>query len=262
MVTELKKDVKDIFRKISDINRSGVKAALCIIVETKGSGPRKTGSKMIVYENGDQEGTIGGGSLELQVTKDALKLIEQSKAQKIVYDLGQDLAMNCGGMAEVYIEPLLPKQHLYIFGAGHIGKILAQYASDFGFSITLIDDRDNIEMNLNNIELVKNHYADAAKAIPFSDQSYIVIVTPKHKYDEDVLEIVAKKPAAYIGMIGSKNKVAEAKDRFLKEKILTEKELNKVDMPIGIKFNAQTPEEIAISILAKIIDVKNTGYQV
>jgi len=124
--------VKDILLKIDDIIKSGIKAALCIIVETKGSSPRKTGSKMIVYENGKQEGTIGGGSLELKVIEDAKEIMNGSVAQKFSYDLGDDLSMNCGGSAEVYIEPILQQQQLYIFGAGHIGKVLAKYAPDFG----------------------------------------------------------------------------------------------------------------------------------
>ena len=253
--------MKDILQKINDIVKSGKKAALCIIVETKGSSPRKTGSKMIVFEDGTQEGTIGGGSLELRVIEDAIQVIKKSKALKFKYDLGDDLSMNCGGSAEVYIEPILPQHQLYIFGAGHIGKVLAKYAPDFGFAVTLIDNRKGIENSIDqdNITLDTRNYSNAAKEINFNDQSYIVIVTPKHKYDEEILEIVAKKSAAYIGMIGSKNKVAKAKERILKEKVLTKEELNKIDMPIGIKFNAQTPEEIAISILAKMIDVKNSS---
>jgi xanthine dehydrogenase accessory factor len=215
---------------------------------------------MIVYEDGQQDGTIGGGSLELKVIKDAMKVMQESKPKKIGYDLGDDLSMNCGGYAEIYIEPVLSQQQLFIFGAGHIGKVLAKYAPDFGFAVTLIDNRDGIEndIDLTRISLDTRTYTIAAKEFDFNNQSFVVIVSPKHKYDEEILEIVAKKPAAYIGMIGSKNKVAKAKERMLKEKILTENELNKIDMPIGIKFNAQTPEEIAVSILAKIIDVKNS----
>lgn len=255
--------MKDILQKIEDVIKSGKKAALCIIIETKGSSPRKTGSKMIVYEDGKQDGTIGGGSLELRVAEDAIKVIKKSKAQKFSYDLGDDLSMNCGGYAEVYVEPILPQQQLYIFGAGHIGKVLAKYGPDFGFAVTLIDNREGIDNDINKdlVNLDSRTYAEAAKDINFNDQSYIVIVTPKHKYDEEILEICAKKPNAYIGMIGSKTKVAKAKERILKENILTENELENVDMPIGIKFNAQTPEEIAISILAKMIDVKNSLNQ-
>lgn len=255
--------MKDIFQKIHDVIKAGKKAALCIIVETKGSSPRKAGSKMIVFEDGTQEGTIGGGSLELRVVEDAKEILKGTNAQKFSYDLGDDLSMNCGGYAEVYVEPILPQQQLYIFGAGHIGKVLAKYAPDFGFAVTLIDKREETEKTIDQYTITRDtrDYTEAANDIDFNNQSFIVIVSPKHKYDEEILEIVAKKPAAYIGMIGSKNKVVKAKERILKEKILTKQELDKVDMPIGIKFNSQTPEEIAISILAKMIDVKNSKNQ-
>ncbi len=108
--------MKDILQNINEIIKSGKKAALCIIVDTKGSGPRKAGSKMVVFEDGTIEGTIGGGSLEMQVIKDALKVIEGNRAQKFSYDLGDDLSMNCGGYAEVYIEPIItPTTTLYFW---------------------------------------------------------------------------------------------------------------------------------------------------
>jgi xanthine dehydrogenase accessory factor len=84
-----------------------------------------------------------------------------------------------------------------------------------------------------------------------------VVTTPKHEFDEQVTAICARKKFRYLGMIGSKRKVAAAKQNYLSKGQLTETEIEKIDMPIGIKFNAQTPEEIAISILAKLIDVKN-----
>ncbi|MBC8486050.1 MAG: XdhC family protein [Bacteroidetes bacterium] len=251
--------MKNILLSIKEIINSGKKAALCIIIETKGSSPRKTGSKMIVFEDGSQEGTIGGGSLELKVIDDALEVITKGIPAKFSYELDDDLSMNCGGDAEVYIEPVLPQQQLFIFGSGHIGKALVRYAPDFGFAITIIDNREGLdkEFDQNKIRFLNIEYIEAAKEIEFTEQSFIVIVTPKHAYDEDVLAICAKKQFAYLGMIGSKNKVALARKRMLSENILTEEELDKVDMPIGIKFNAQTPEEIAISILAKLIDRKN-----
>jgi xanthine dehydrogenase accessory factor len=251
--------VKDILSRIAEIRNSGKNAALCIIVYTKGSSPRKTGSKMIVFEDGSSEGTIGGGSLELKVTEDALKSIKANQAQKFNYELEDDLSMNCGGYAEVYIEPILRKNTLIIFGAGHIGKALMKYAPDFGFNMVLVDHRNDISsVESENTTIINKAYTDAIHEISFNDQTFVVIVTPKHAFDEAILEKVAKFDCAYIGMIGSKNKVAKAKNRILRKKILTEAELNKIDMPIGIKFNAQAPEEIAISILAKLIDVKNS----
>jgi xanthine dehydrogenase accessory factor len=253
--------VEDILFKIAEIKKAGKKAALCIIVETKGSSPRKAGSKMIVYDNKTIEGTIGGGSLEFRVIDDALKVISGKQPQKFVYHLEEDLSMHCGGAAEVFIEPIIPNLNLYIFGAGHIGKALAKYASEFGFNIILIDHRQDILSGISqhNAQLINDEFIQSAKTLNFSLDDYIVIVTPKHAFDEEVLAICAKKSFAYLGMIGSIRKVALSRKKLIEEKVLTEKELDKVDMPIGVKFNAQTPEEIAISILAKLIDVKNSA---
>ena len=99
---------------------------------------------MLVYPNGEIEGTIGGGKLEFEVIEKAKTALEKKKSVKFNFKLDTDLGMSCGGYTEVYIEPLLPQLQLYIFGAGHIGKALARYAPDFGFSLTLIDPRENI----------------------------------------------------------------------------------------------------------------------
>ena len=252
--------MKDILENIRQIKTSGKRAAICIIVATKGSSPRKAGSKMIVFEDRSIDGTIGGGSLEMKVMEDVPDVIKSGIPKKINYDLEDDLGMHCGGYAEVYIEPILPDEQLYIFGAGHVGKALAELASQFAFDIILIDPREEIIKGFGgkSYKIIQQDFVNAANDLSFGGNAYIVITTPKHKYDEDVLAVCAKKPAAYVGMIGSKNKVALAKKRFLDENILTQDEIDRVDMPIGIKFNAQTPEEIAVSILAKLIDVKNS----
>lgn len=251
--------MEDILLKIAEIKRADKKAALCIIVETKGSLPRKAGSKMIVYPDKTIEGTVGGGSLEYKVTEDALKVMTGNLPQKFFYQLEQDLSMHCGGTAEVYIEPISPINNLYIFGAGHIGKALAKYSQDFGFSTFLIDPRVDIleKIDFPGIQKINEDFISASQRINFHIHDYIVIVTPKHAFDEEVLAACAKKSYSYLGMIGSKTKISLVRKRMVEEKILSEVELNRVDMPVGIKFNAQTPEEIAISILAKLIDVKN-----
>ena len=215
---------------------------------------------MIVFKDKSSAGTIGGGSLEFKVMDDAIETIKRGVPKKFTYKLEEDLGMHCGGYAEVYIEPILPDNQLYIFGAGHVGKALANLAVQYGFEIILIDPREEIKLTFEGkpFTFIQRDFIEAAKETDFGENSFIVITTPKHKFDEDVLAICAQKQSSYIGMIGSKNKVELAKKRFIKEKLLTQKEIDRVDMPIGIKFNAQTPEEIAISILAKLIDVKNS----
>jgi len=168
--------------------------------------------------------------------------------------------MHCGGFMEIYIEPINPTQKLFIFGAGHIGKAVAHFAKEFDFSVSIFDPRDGIfnDPVFTSCSCIGKDYFKAIEEAVFDIHTFIVIATPKHIYDEEILVKVARKPHAYVGMLGSKQKVELAKKRFLEENLLTPEEIEKIDMPVGIKFKAQTPQEIAISILAKLIDVRNT----
>ena len=248
-----------IFSKAEEIKKEQKRAALCIVVETRGSTPRKQGSKMIVYADGTIYGSIGGGSVEKEVAVKAVGLIASGKPEKCSFKLEEDLGMHCGGYMEVYIEPINPSQNLVIYGSGHIGKAVAQFAKDLDFSVTLVDPRESIfdEQAKKSFTCINKEYFQAIDELTFTENTYNVIVTPKHVFDEDILALIARKPHAYIGMIGSSRKVESLRKRFLEEQILTNEELDTIDMPIGIKFKAQTPGEIAISILAKLIDTRN-----
>jgi len=175
------------------------------------------------------------------------------------HDLLHHHNMCCGGNVEIYIEPIKKMNKLYIFGAGHTGSALANFASRLNFDIFIIDDRkqylddiDDTEINKLNIE-----YKKVLPSLPFDENTYITIMTYDHSHDRDILAFCLKQPFAYLGMIGSKRKIALTKKKFLDGKIATEKELEKVDMPLGLNIKADSPEEIAISVLAKLISIKN-----
>ncbi|MCD4680521.1 MAG: XdhC family protein [Bacteroidales bacterium] len=248
-----------VYSKIEEVAASNKKAALCIVIETSGSTPRKAGAKMIVLEDRNIIDTIGGGNVERIVVEDALTVMKTGNPAKIKYELHKDTDMTCGGVIEVYIEPISPQSHLILFGAGHVGSAVAKYAITLGFNITIIDDRQEVldQIDLPSCEIICKNYSEAAREFEFREDSYIVITTPKHAFDEELTAYCAKQPHEYLGMIGSKKKVEKAKERFSKEFNLSKEEIDDIDMPIGIKFNAQSPEEIAISIVAKLIDVKN-----
>jgi xanthine dehydrogenase accessory factor len=249
-----------IFSKAEEIKNEQKRAAICIVVETSGSTPRKQGSKMIVYADGSIFGSIGGGSVEKEVAVKAIELIGSGTPAKFAFNLEDDLAMHCGGTMEVYIEPINPSQKLYIFGGGHIGKAVAFFARELDFSVTVFDPRENIfhDPAFTGCSCINSDYFSSIEDAVFDENTYCVIVTPKHLYDEEILARLSKKPHSYIGMIGSGRKIELLKKRFLEEKIMSPEELEKVDMPIGIRFRANTPQEIAISILAKLIDVRNS----
>ncbi len=234
--------------------------ALCIVVATKGSTPRKAGAKMIVSKSGSIFGSIGGGNLEKKVIENALAVIENNQAQVFRHELLQQHEMCCGGTVDIYIEPIMQKNKLYIFGAGHTGQALSNYAVDMDFDITVVDDRAEYIEQINKLG-VKTLCADfeqALNALPFDERTSIVILTYNHDTDRQILAYCLGKPHAYLGMIGSRRKILVTKKRFLDAKIATLEALDRVDMPIGMDIKAETPQEIAISILARLIVVKRT----
>jgi xanthine dehydrogenase accessory factor len=234
-------------------------AALCIVVSAKGSAPRREGAKMLVTKNGSIKGTIGGGNLEKQVIKDAMKVLEKQEPQLFRHDLLHQHEMCCGGTVQIYIEPIMKKNKLYIFGAGHTGKALANIATALDFETVVIDDRKEYMDELDNPKINKMNlpFSEALKILPFDEKTYVAIMTYSHPLDRDILFYCLKKPHAYIGMIGSKRKV-EITKKILKETNFADDEIiNKIDMPMGIDIGAEGPEEIALSILAKIVKVKN-----
>jgi xanthine dehydrogenase accessory factor len=251
--------MQDIFQKIAETQRKGIDVALCIIVNTKGSTPRESGAKMLVYPDGKIYGTIGGGDLEKNVIVHALEVLESKVPSVFKHDLLHQHNMCCGGSVEIYIEPIMKKNKLYIFGAGHTGLALAKYAVNFNFEVVLIDDRKEYmdEVMTEGINKLNLHYEQALPLLPFDENTFITIMTYSHPYDRDILAYCLKKPFAYLGMIGSKRKVAMTKKMFSQSGIGTMEELEKVDMPMGIEIGAEDPEEIAISILSKLIAIKN-----
>lgn len=251
--------MKNIFETIVEIQKEKQAAVLCTIVNTKGSTPRETGAKMIVYANGKIYGTIGGGELEKKVIENAIEVSEKKKPQLFRHDLLHQHNMCCGGTVEIYIEPIMKKNKLYIFGAGHTGQALAKLSCDFDFETVLIDDRKEYIDNCKLAEVSKMNllYEQALKLLPFDEQTYICIMTYSHPIDRDILAFCLKKSFAYLGMIGSRRKVEMTKKMFTEGLNIAPEDLEKVDMPMGIDIGAEGPEEIALSILGKLIAVKN-----
>ena len=250
----------EIYEEILKIRQRGENAVLATVISVKGSTPREEGSKMLIKSNGTIFGSIGGGSLEGQVIERAVRIIKEGGRPEILkFDLtGKDAAeegMICGGNMEVFLDPILSEPNLYIFGGGHISTTLSKIAKMVGFKIIIIDDRDsfaNKERFPEADEIYAQDFKIVISEIKLRKPYYIVIVTRGHIHDEVVLEWAINKEPVYIGMIGSKkkNKTIFA---HLEEKGISKERLKEVHAPIGIDINAQTPEEIAVSIVAELI---------
>lgn len=255
--------MSDIYNKISEIVANRQKAALCIITDTRGSTPRKKGSKMIVYDDKSIFGTIGGGELEFYVISKAIEIIEKQKAETFDFGLETDFKMACGGAVSVYIEPIEIKNQLVIFGAGHIGSKLADWALKFNFDVIVVDERENIfdNWNKNQILCINENYESAIKKMSFDSNTFVCVITHKHAYDRQIAALCAPHNLAYLGVIASKNKSQKIAKLLLTEDNIEQKKIDKIDMPMGVPINCETPEEIAISILAKLIDLKNLSLR-
>jgi len=256
--------MQDIYQEIVKIRAEGEEAALVTVVSASGSTPREEGAKMLVRPDGSIVGTIGGGSLEARVIKEAIEQIKKGKPQRLSFKLkaGHEPGMICGGDVEVFIEPIVSPPTLYIFGGGHIALPLAKMSKLLGFKIVVVDDRPEFANpeRFPEAELtLAQDFDKVFNKLRIDKSSYIVIVTHGHKGDEVVLERAARTEAKYIGMIGSKTK-NKAVFSHLLAKGIPQELLDKVCAPIGLEIHAQTPEEIAVSILAEIIQVRRSPH--
>lgn len=234
-------------------------AALCTVVATSGSTPRRTGAKMVVCVNGRTFGTIGGGNLEKQVIQDALRVIGSAKPGLFRHNLLHELDMCCGGTVQVYIEPVMKKPRLYIFGAGHTGKATAALAAATGFETVVIDDREEYAKSAaaDNVHVMHIAFADALRMLTFDNYTYIAVMTYSHPLDREIVAHCITQPHAYLGMIGSKRKVEMTKKMFMDAGVADAEVLDAVDMPMGIDIGAEGPEEIAVSIVARLLMKRN-----
>ena len=251
--------LKEALERIS----KGETVGLATIVETKGSTPGEVGAKMLVGKDGLIAGTIGGGITEAKVIEEVKQSLKEGKGKLITCHLTKEQAALdegaiCGGDMKVFIDVLQPKEEMLIFGAGHIAVCVSRLAKMVGFKVTVVDSRKefaNQDRFPEADEIIVEDLEKALNHIKITSSTYIIIVTRGHLQDQDVLASVIKSEAAYIGMIGSRKKNATVFQRLVEQGISKE-ELDKVHAPIGIDIKAQTPEEIAISIIAEIIQVR------
>lgn len=251
--------MREIYAHILEMMNKGEKGILVTVVEVSGSAPRHPGSKMVVHADGQIFGSIGGGKLEKEVIQTALSILQSPVPVQKTYNLVEEEGILCGGRAILLFEPFGKQEHLIIFGAGHIGQALAPLALKADFRVTVVDDRPEFAARerFPDVDgIITGKYPDIFAKLEFNPQTYIVIVTHNHTNDEEVLSYCINKPFAYLGMIGSKSKTLTIIKR-LEDKGVARERLALVHSPIGLKIGAETPFEIAISIMAEMIAIKH-----
>ena len=256
--------MKTIYQALSELEKNNSSAALCTVVRSEGSTPRHVGSKMLVYPDGTFIGTVGGGDLEHRVLDEAWMAISDGQPRTLKYSMVDPSRGDpgvCGGTVEVFVEPILPPAMIVVIGTGHVGKAVVHLAKWMGFRVAASDDREEF-CTPESVPEADEYYpvemGKLADQLKVTRQTYIVVTSRGSSVDAKGLPNLLATNAAYIGVIGSKRRWLTTV-KALKEQGVSEELIKKVHSPIGLELNAETPEEIAVSIMAEILMLKDKG---
>jgi xanthine dehydrogenase accessory factor len=251
----------DVFEELVRLRKQGTPCALATVVRTSGSTPRKATARMLVLADGQLIGTIGGGRVEKEVTDAARALLAEGAAARpklLRYHLTHELAMCCGGEMEILLEPMVPEPPLVVCGGGHVARALVPLARSVGFAPIVVDDLEELasaERFPDAVRLIDSFDVRDWTDVPLDERSYAVIVTRDHAQDQALLEQLIARELAYLGLIGSRRKVEMFKQRLIARGVAAER-LQRLHAPIGLDIGAQTPEEIAVAIVAELIQTR------
>lgn len=244
-----------IHQRIAELEAQRAPAAVVTVVRVSGSTPRAPGSKMIVHPDGQIEGTIGGGRVEQSAIEAGRACIDDQRTRFLEYALTQDLGMCCGGQIALFVEPLVVAPRLLIFGAGHVGAALCQIASHAGFVVHVADDREQW-LRPERLAVARQLHEDTTDpTLPWGDDCYVMITTHDHALDQRLLERALAQQTRWVGVIGSRRK-AELTRQRLAHKGFSDADIARVRIPVGLAIRAETPEEIAVSILGELIALR------
>jgi xanthine dehydrogenase accessory factor len=257
--------------KLAELSRSGVPFACVTLVEAIGSTPQDAGSKILVDASGLVLGTVGGGRIEQQAIGHAQTLLQQGTSQAcpvqlLEWNLQRDVGMTCGGVVKVYFEVYnLTDWRIALFGAGHVAQAVVHCLQPLACHVTWIDPRADwlgripADDQLTKIETDRPQ--DSVVQLP--DDTYVLCMTMGHRTDRPILEALfrQRRPYPYVGVIGSKAKRAVL-SRELRAAGISSQQIDTLHCPIGIPLGTNQPGEIAISIVAQLIEVRDTWRKV
>jgi len=249
----------DFFAKAAELSSRRESFAVATIVRTQGSSSAKPGSKALIDARGKiLMGWVGGGCAESAVRSEALRCIQTERPLLIALNMQDEVlgvGMPCGGMMDVYIEPVVPKPELLIAGHGRIAQVLAGLGQLMNFSVTVNDPSADRETFPDADRLVNKDLNLTETSI---DAATFVVIATLHKNDHLWLQRALQSDAAYIALIASPHRAKLVLDYLHAEGIAKEK-LDRVWAPAGLDLGATTPEEIALSVISQIIALRRGG---
>jgi xanthine dehydrogenase accessory factor len=248
----------DVWAALARWRAEGRSMVLLTVVESRGFTPRKPGTHMLLLASGETVGTIGGGAIEHEALAEAAALLASGGGAKTVKKhLTQDLGMCCGGEMVIYLETLAAPPRLFVFGAGYVARPIAALASACGFAVTVIDAREEWASPERFPGMIVRCEApeDAARSLASHEGDYAIVVTHDHALDQRVVQELLERPLRFTGMIGSLAKQRKFALR-LRARGYSDEQIARLRTPLGLSIGAQTPEEIAVSVMAELVAVR------
>jgi xanthine dehydrogenase accessory factor len=257
-----------LLEELAAAHQSRTPCALVTVAATKGSVPRAAGSKMLVFADGETSGTVGGGKFEALVIDAARNQIREKTPLLKTYPLHEaspeSFGAICGGEITVLIEPQVVAEAIFLIGAGHCANAIAKLAVDCGLAATVVDDRHELMANLPSRVVAVSDATPAQfiKSRKWQSDEALVLVSRNYEVDRDALAAALEiDGAGYIGMIGSTRKVQRVFEQ-LKDRKVPDAKLARVYAPLGLDIGADSPAEIAVSVMAEVLAVlrKRSGH--
>lgn len=239
----------------------GLAAVMATVTRTHRSVPRHAGAKMLVYSDGRQLGTIGGGEMEARVRAASAELITTGQSANIDYQLLDPARGDpgvCGGSVSVHLEVFMPQPHLVVVGCGHVGAAVIELAHWLGYRVTAIDDRLELahEDRLGDADVVlSGPLEDSLRQAGIDERTHVVLLTRNVDVDREVLPFVIGSPARSVGVMGSDRRWQTTRTKLEAEGVAAD-QLDRVISPIGLDIAAETPAEIALSIMTELVDLR------
>jgi xanthine dehydrogenase accessory factor len=248
----------ELYEEVVRLTRRGEPFALATVIASSGSSPRKSGAKMLVRGDGSLLGTVGGGRVEKESVEAALAALRDETPRTLDYVLTAENGFACGGSMTVYIEPQGRRPLLVMFGAGHVGRAVTSLAHGCGFRVIVVDERPDCAVPSllpGADEIICAPTDDAFGRLRLDGESFVVIATPGHLHDFDAVRGCLATEAGFIGLLGSRRK-HETLLKILEDEGFDAAQRAQVVTPVGLDIGAQTPEEIAVSIVGQLVAIR------
>ena len=239
----------DIHARIVQLLENEESFCLATILNSNQSNIRP-GQKAIVRLDKPVEGSLGSKQLDASLNRPARQALKENKSTIVEIEAG----------CSVFLNVLSADAQLVICGAGHIALPLARFAQKLGFQVTVIDDRSDFanQARFPGCNVIAEGFTAALRGMTFGPATYVVVITRGHEHDVDCLIEVINKKTVYVGLIGSRRRVRVVLEA-LAVKGLSQERLNEVFTPIGLPIGAESPEEIALSIVSELVCVRRKG---